>query len=101
MFARVTTFEGSPDAERRTLSGPPPAEVQKMRGFKGAFTLENRTSGKAMLITLWESESDLRASAEAVKPIREETVMVAGGRPHPRVEEFEVLHHPELAPGSM
>lgn len=100
MFARVTTFEGSPDKERRTLSGPPPAEVQKMHGFKGAYTLQNRESGKAMLITLWESESDLRASAEAVKPIREETVLESGGRPHPKVEEFEILYHPELAPSA-
>lgn len=94
MFARVTTFEGSPDKEKRALSGPPPAEIQKMRGFKGAYTLENRDSGKAMLITLWETEADMRASAEAAKPIREETVREAGGAAHPKVEVFEVLSHP-------
>lgn len=94
MFARVTTFEGSPDKEKRALSGPPPSDIQKMRGFKGAYTMENRETGKAMLITLWETEGDMRASAEAAKPIRDETVREAGGGWHTSVEEFEVLSHP-------
>lgn len=94
-------LKGRPTQRDVPCPDPPPAEVQKLHGFKGAYTFENRENGKAMLITLWESESDLRASAEAVKPIREETVLDSGGKPHPQVEEFEVLYHPDLAPKSM
>ncbi len=94
MFARITTFQGSPDKEAKALSGPPPAEVQAMRGFKGAYTLENRETGKAMLITLWDSEADMLASAEGAKRPRAETVHESGSMAEPQVEMFEVMSHP-------
>ncbi len=94
MFARISTFQGSPDKEAKALSGPPPAEVQAMRGFKGAYTLENRKTGKAMLITLWDTEADMIASTEAAKRPRAEAVRDSGGSVEPQVETFEVLSHP-------
>ncbi len=94
MFARVTTFQGTPDKEARVLAGPPPAQVQALRGFKGGYTLENRKTGKAMLITLWDTEADMIASTEAAKPIRAETVRDSGGMAEPQVETFEVISHP-------
>ena len=93
MFARVTTFQGSPEREARVLAEPPPPEVQAMRGFKGAYTLENRKTGKAMIISLWETEADLNASAEAVKPIRVGSESEAGATSE-QVETFEVMFHP-------
>ncbi len=36
MFARVSTFEGSLEQENKALSGPPPAQIQALHGFKGA-----------------------------------------------------------------
>ncbi len=94
MFARVSTFQGSPDKESRALAGPPPAQVQAMPGFKGAYTLENRETGKAMLITLWETEADMKASAEAAKRTRAQAVRDSGGMGEAQVETFEVLSHP-------
>lgn len=93
MFARVTTFQGSPDREATVFSAPAPAEVQAMRGYKGSYTLENRKTGKAMIITFWETEDDLNASAGAVKPIRVEKEREAGATSE-YVESFEVLSHP-------
>ncbi len=94
MYARISTFQGSPDKEDRALAGPPPAEVQAMRGFKGAYTLENPQTGKAMLITLWETEVDMLASAEAAKRPRAEAVHGSGGMAEPQVETFKVVSHP-------
>ncbi len=94
MFARISTVLGSADKESKTLSGPPPAEVQALRGFKGAFTLENRQTGKAMLITLWDTEADMLASAEIAKKTRAQAVRDSGGMGQAQVEMFEVLSHP-------
>ncbi len=94
MFARVSTFQGSLDQETQALSGPPPAQVQAQHGFKGAYTLRNGKTGKAMLITLWETEADVIASAEAAKRVRADAVRDSGGMGEAQVETFEVLSHP-------
>jgi heme-degrading monooxygenase HmoA len=93
MFARVSTFTGSPDREEATLGGPIPAEIQAMAGFAGAYALANRETGKAMLVTLWETEEAMKASAEREKQLRAEVVEDSGGSGPAQVETFEVLGH--------
>ena len=39
-------------------------EVRQLPGFKGRMVLVDRSTGKAIAITLWESEADARASGE-------------------------------------
>ena len=39
-------------------------EVRQLPGFKGRIGLGDRSKGKALAITLWESEADARASGE-------------------------------------
>jgi heme-degrading monooxygenase HmoA len=39
-------------------------EVRQLPGFKGRIGLVDRSTGKAIAITLWESEADARASGE-------------------------------------
>jgi len=73
MFARVTTVQGSPDridettgyARERVL----PA-MQAQPGFKGMYMLVDRKQGRALGITLWESEEALRATAETAGQMR-------------------------------
>lgn len=93
MFARVTTFQGSPDREAQVLADPLPPEIQALHGYKGAYALEDRKTGKAMVIALWETEADLNASAEAVKPVRVAKDRAAGAMTE-QVETFEVISHP-------
>ena len=93
MFARVSTFTGSPDREEATLARPVPAEIQAMAGFKGAYALANHETGKAMLITLWETKEAMEASAEQAKRVRAEAVEESGGSGPAQVETFEVLGH--------
>ncbi len=94
MFARVSTFQGTPGQEDKALAGPPPPEVQQMAGFRGAYTLFNRKSGKAMLITLWDTEEAMQASAEVAKQVRARTVQETGGTAPAQVETYEILSHP-------
>ena len=39
-------------------------EVRQLPGFKGYTALLDRSRGKAVALTLWESEADARASGE-------------------------------------
>ena len=91
MFARVSTFHGSPDRAEGALAGPVPPAVQRLAGFKGAYSLLDRKSGKAMLITLWETEEAMQASAELAKQVRGETVQSAGATTPATVEVYEVV----------
>ena len=39
-------------------------EVRQLPGFKGRMVLVDRSKGKVITLTLWESEADARASGE-------------------------------------
>ena len=39
-------------------------ELRQLPGFKGVMGLVDRSKGKAIALTLWESEADARASGE-------------------------------------
>ena len=81
MFARVTTYEGPPDqmdeginhSRQRIL----PA-VRNVPGFSGILFLADRETGKALTITLWESEKALRDSEEEARRFRQESAEAAG-----------------------
>ena len=79
MFARVSTFAGSPDqldeSIREGREQIVPA-VRQIRGCKGLLYLVDRTTGKAMSVTLWETEEAMRMSEQAADQIRGESVQV-------------------------
>jgi heme-degrading monooxygenase HmoA len=92
MHARVTTLEVPPDrmdeATRHVQEQVLP-RLSQMEGFKGFVVLGSRQSGKLQGVAFWESEEALRATDEAVVPIREGAAEAAGGTVA-GVEEFEV-----------
>jgi heme-degrading monooxygenase HmoA len=92
MHARVTTLEVPPDrmddATRHVREQVVP-RLSQMEGFKGFVALGSRQSGKLQGVAFWESEEALRATDEAVVPIREGAAEAAGGTVA-GVEEFEV-----------
>ncbi len=57
--------------------------VRSRKGFKGAFVLTDRSSGKLIALALWETEADMRASVPTTD------VDAITGEP-PRREEYEV-----------
>jgi heme-degrading monooxygenase HmoA len=80
VFARVSTFEGSPEqveeltryASERVL----PA-LKELDGFNGILGLADRQSGKVVVVGLWETEEAMRASEEAVNRLRSEAAEAA------------------------
>jgi heme-degrading monooxygenase HmoA len=73
----VTTIEGGDPA--RIDEGTQFArenilrKARQMAGWKGVLSLADRSTGEGFLITLWESEAAMNASAEAAKGLRSES----------------------------
>ena len=93
MFARVSTFQGSPDQTAECIRVAreqilPAARLQD--GFKGIFILFDSESGRSLSVTLWESEEDMHASEEAALRARTESAEAAG-EVVVGVERYEVV----------
>jgi heme-degrading monooxygenase HmoA len=77
MFARVTTTQGSPeqyDQNAHYIQEQLVPMLKQMPGLKGAYLLADRQTGKALSITLWETEEAMNASAQAANQIRAQGV---------------------------
>ncbi len=81
MFGRITLMEGTPDQVeqgteyiRQTIL---PA-AHEIDGFRVVLNLADRDGGKAMTITLWETEEAMRASEESAERLREEAANALG-----------------------
>lgn len=93
MHARTTTIVGQPDAiddaVRQVESEVLPL-LKQQAGFKG-FTLHvNRSTGRAVGTSYWESQEAMEASEEAVRGPREEAARRGGASGGPAVEHYEV-----------
>jgi hypothetical protein len=93
MFARLTTLQGSPDLadeavrfiEQKVLPG-----AKEQAGFKGGYWGLDRSTGKAIALTLWDSEQSLRDSEAFGQQARDEGSREIGGRVV-SVEAYEVV----------
>ncbi len=68
MFARIGTWQGSPDELERWISRAREQvkpSVQQDPGLKAAYWLVDRQGGKGLIITIWESEEAMRSSEQA------------------------------------
>lgn len=74
IFARVTRSEIRPDnvddAEVKYEQETVFRALKKINGFKGAYVLVDRTTGRRLTMTLWESETAMQASEDAVAKFR-------------------------------
>lgn len=93
MFARVTRMEGgsaeSIDENIRIAKEKVLPRAREMAGWQGVVSLGDRRTGKGLLITLWESEEALHASAEQAKGLRAQAQ--SQGEQETSVEAYEVL----------
>ena len=73
MHARVTISDtpvDKIDLAIKVINDEIVPAVKKMPGNKGAYWLGDRSSGKGITITLWESEEALKAGEEMAKQLR-------------------------------
>ena len=93
MFARVSTFQGSPeqldDSTSQAIEQILPA-ARRLAGFQGVLSLIDRATGKSITITLWQDEEAMRNSEEAANRLRARGAETAG-ESVVSVERYEVV----------
>ncbi len=103
MFARITTYytaDPSPYWEieqGQRVRVRAREKLRQMDGYEGSYFFMDRQSGKAISITLWESEEAMHRSEEVARTLRDE---IAGGFATNMVdvEHYEVAIGPEDVP---
>ena len=97
MFARVSTYQGDPGQIDQGLAYDLEnilPKVNQIDGFEGLYYLVDRESGKALSMTLWESEQTMRASEEEANRLRTESAESASATVE-SVQRYEVAISPE------
>ena len=97
MFARVSIVQGKPekvDEGIKHYREQMLPEARKMVGFKGAYLLIDRKSGKNLGITLWDTENNMRASTAAANRLRSQASENIAAPNPPVVEIYEVAVQP-------
>jgi len=90
--ARVSLLEGSPesiDAGLEKTRGDTLPKVRAINGNIGAIGLADRENGRVSMITLWDSQDSLRASAEEADQLRRRTADM-GEQQIANVAQYEV-----------
>ncbi|MHB1004021.1 MAG: hypothetical protein ACYC3S_00085 [Chloroflexota bacterium] len=99
MFARVSHYLGSKDRiEEVARFLRDDRTVSQQRGFKKAYFFADRATGRALTITLWDSEESMRAAGQPAGSTRSRINEKLGGSEQPMVEEFELLNESDPQP---
>jgi heme-degrading monooxygenase HmoA len=92
MYARVSTYAGTAETFDRGFEKVKSAlmpHIQEVPGYRGAMSLIDRSTGKSLSITLWDSEESLRASHQRANQLRSDAAAMAPAEVL-SVEEYEV-----------
>jgi hypothetical protein len=93
LFARMNTFEGSPDRlddALRNVREQVLPQLHQQDGFKGLMFLADYQSGELQLMSFWETVQAMRASEEEANRLRT-GVAEAGDQEIARVERYDVV----------
>jgi heme-degrading monooxygenase HmoA len=93
MHVRISTIEGNAgkiDDAVATINEKVFPVLTEIEGFTAANFVADRSGGRLIGITFWDSESALDASVEAVNPIRTAVADAMGGKVV-GVESFELV----------
>jgi heme-degrading monooxygenase HmoA len=102
VYARSTTIQAQPssiDAGVAHIRDAVMPRLQEIDGCVGLSLLADPHTGRCIVTTAWETEEAMHASAEQIRPIREQAADAFGGIGSPSVEEWEiaVLHRDHRA----
>jgi heme-degrading monooxygenase HmoA len=89
MHARVSTYQAS-DPERLVDGFKSVTDaLERVDGFSHGYFMVDRNTGKAMSVTIWESEDALNASVSMGKELREQATQPSGAAVQ-SVEQYEI-----------
>jgi heme-degrading monooxygenase HmoA len=94
MFARIGTWQGSPEDLENWMARAGEVvkpQVQQLPGLEAAYWLADREGAKGLTITFWESEEAMRASEEFRSESQAQTSSATGAGV--RTKRFEVFDH--------
>jgi len=92
MFARLGAWQGSPEELERWIERGREhvkPSIRQDAGLKAAYWLVDRESGKALIVTFWESEEAMRASEEARRRRQAATSAATGAQV--TTERYEIV----------
>ncbi len=91
MYARASTLQGAPDQADEAIGSYENAlaTFRNIDGNRGAFLLIERSSGKGIGVTLWESKEAMQASRQRADELRQQDASSTGAS-IVSVEEYEV-----------
>ena len=92
MHARMGIVAMSPETFEQGIKIISTQGLPAMRvfeGYKGSIVLGDAETGKALYITLWESEEDMRRSEEEAGVLRHDSAAALGVEEIP-IERYEV-----------
>jgi hypothetical protein len=95
MYARTTTVDAQPssvDAGIFHIRDSVMPALEDIDGYIGLSLLVDRTAGRCIATSAWESEETMRTSTEAVREIRDRAAEVFGGVADVAEWEIAVLH---------
>lgn len=93
MHARMTIVEALPeqaDSFLTVLREQVLPRARKWDGYRGVLSLIDRSSGKNVTVTIWETEEAMRASDESAGQLRSNAISDVGVSRSPAVERYEV-----------
>ena len=100
MYARTTTIEAQPsslDAGIAQVRDEVMPALDGFEGYVGLSLLVDRSSGRCITTTAWESEEAMHASAAAAQELRERIAQTFGASPAVDEWEIAVLHREHQA----
>lgn len=95
VFARSTTFQGSPDnidAGMQFVMNEAGPMLESIEGCRGLSMLVDRGTGQCIATSSWESEEAMRAADERLRPIRDRGRDILGGSMQMDEWEIDVMH---------
>ncbi|MGH3596526.1 MAG: antibiotic biosynthesis monooxygenase, partial [Mycobacterium sp.] len=95
MYARSTTIEAQPssiDAGIAHVRDVVMPTLQQIDGCVGVSLLVDRQSCRCIATSSWETQEAMHASAERVRPVRDQAAQTFGGSPTVDGWEIAVLH---------
>ncbi|HET7668146.1 MAG TPA: hypothetical protein VFK56_19195 [Mycobacterium sp.] len=91
MYARSTTIQAQPSSIDAGIAHMRDSVLPALEGIDGCVGLSllvDRTSCRCIATSSWESEEAMRASEEAIRPIRDRAAELFGGSA--QIEEWEI-----------
>jgi heme-degrading monooxygenase HmoA len=99
MYARMSRFAGLPperiEATIRAFAEGQLKVLEEQPGYKGVMVGVDRSEGKAVAVTFWETSENLRATDRLADQARQEALEAVKPSREPIVDRFEIVMQQE------